>query len=103
MAVASGSHANSDAFRAPVSRGVAQGGDCEDEAIPDKAHATDTQHDDCDCASAGCACSCMLTFYPGRMSALFVAHHTLDAVYLPPPLLPAVRHEVSRVFRPPIV
>lgn len=60
-------------------------------------------HDDCDCGSATtCACSCVLTFYPGRTAPLFAAQHALDAPYLSPPLLPAVRSGVSRVFRPPI-
>lgn len=58
-------------------------------------------HDDCDCAASDCACT-ILTLYPMRPAQLFAARHVLGTAYLPPPLMPAVRHQISRVFRPPI-
>lgn len=57
---------------------------------------------DCDCNPASCECSCVLTFYTGRVPAIFAAQHALTTIYLPPPALPPLQRQVSRLFRPPI-
>lgn len=100
MATASVAHAIAIPASA-IGREGNQVADCETQAERD-APARQGEHHECDCSVTGCACNCMLTFYPERREPLFAAHHALVAVYLPPPLLPAVRHQISRVFRPPI-
>ena len=100
MATASVAHATA-ARTSAIQRDRTQTADCEEQAERG-APARQGEHHECDCSVTGCTCNCMLTFYPQRQASLFAAHPTLVAVYLPPPLLPAVRHQISRVFRPPI-
>ncbi|WP_425494174.1 CopL family metal-binding regulatory protein [Lysobacter soli] len=99
MAAASVAHATTRT--SAVQREGAALADCEEKSESGSPSGAREQHD-CDCSVTGCTCNCMLTFYPQRVAPLFAAHHTLVAVNLPPPLLPSVRHEISRVFRPPI-